>query len=106
MNLYSLRQLCTIIKQSLVLSTNPQNQTLIDPLHFVAHFSDHMDIISKERKHCILMGDFNIDLIKIDMQNQTKDFIHSLIRPYTLMHFTRLSANIHASLSIHEDGLA
>ena len=37
-----------------------------------------MGIISKERKHCILMGDFNIDLIKVDMQNQTKDFVHSL----------------------------
>ena len=24
------------------------------------------------------MGDFNIDLIKVDMQNQTKDFVHSL----------------------------
>ena len=37
-----------------------------------------MGIISKERKHRILMGDFNIDLIKVDMQNQTKDFVHSL----------------------------
>ena len=45
---------------------------------FVAHFNDLMGIISKERKHCILMGDFNIDLIKVDMQNQTKDFVHSL----------------------------
>ena len=51
------------------------------PSTFVAHFGDHMGIISKERKHCILMGDCNIDLIKIDMQNQTKDFVHSLIRP-------------------------
>ena len=31
---------------------------------FVAHFSDLMGIISKERKQCILMGDFNLDLIK------------------------------------------
>ena len=45
---------------------------------FVAHFNDLMGIISKERKHCILMGDFNIDLIKVDMQNQTKYFAHSL----------------------------
>ena len=45
---------------------------------FVAHFNDLMGIISKERKHCILIGDFNIDLIKVDMQNQTKDFVHSL----------------------------
>ena len=44
---------------------------------FVAHFNDLMGKISKERKHCILMGDFNIDLIKVDMQNRTKDFVHS-----------------------------
>ena len=25
-----------------------------------------------------LMGDFNIDLIKVDTHNQTKDFVHSL----------------------------
>ena len=31
---------------------------------FVAHFRDLMGIISKERKRCILMGDFNLDLIK------------------------------------------
>ena len=43
---------------------------------FVAHFSDLMGIISKERKQCILMG--NIDLIKVDTHNQTKDFVHSL----------------------------
>ena len=44
----------------------------------VAHFSDLMGIISKERKQCILMGDFNLDLIKVDTHNQTKDFVHSL----------------------------
>ena len=63
---------------------------------FVAHFSDLMGIISKERKQCILMGDFNLDLVKVDTHNQTKDFIHSL---YTNA-FTRLSANLHASLKI------
>ena len=40
---------------------------------FVAHFSDLMGIISKERKQCIVM-----DLIKVDTHNQTKDFVHSL----------------------------
>ena len=45
---------------------------------FVAHFSDLMGIISKERKQCILMGDFNLDLTKVDTHNQTKDFVHSL----------------------------
>ena len=26
---------------------------------------------------CILMGDFNLDLIKVDMHNKTEDFVHS-----------------------------
>ena len=58
-----------------MLSTNPQNQTLIYLLHTSVTL---LGIISKERKQCILMGDFNLDLIKIDKHNQTKDFIHSL----------------------------
>ena len=37
-----------------------------------------MGIFSKERKQCMLMGDFNLDLIKVVTHNQTKDFIHSL----------------------------
>ena len=47
---------------------------------FVAHFSDRMGIIFKQntRKQCILMGDFNLNLIKIDKHNQTNDFVHSL----------------------------
>ena len=45
---------------------------------FVAHFSALMGTISKERKQCILMGDFNLVLIKVDTHNQTKVFVHSL----------------------------
>ena len=52
----------------------PESNTEI----FVAHFSDLIGIIYKERKQCILMGDFNLDLIKVDIHNQTKDFVHSL----------------------------
>ena len=45
---------------------------------FVAHVSDIMGILSKERKQCILMGDFNLDFIKVDIHNQTKYFVHRL----------------------------
>ncbi len=64
---------------------------------FVAHFNDLMGKISKERKHCILMGDFNIDLIKVDVQNQTKDFVHSL---YTNAFYPTISKPTCVSLSI------
>ena len=67
-----------------MLSTNPRINTDI----FVAHFSDLMVIISKERKQCILMGDFNLDLIKVDIHNQTKYFVHSL---YTNVFYPTIS---------------
>ena len=57
---------------------------------FVAHFSDLTGIISKERKQCILMGDFNLDLIKVDIHNQTNDFCHSLYK-YTNAFYPSIS---------------
>ena len=68
------RQRIIIIMIIGVVYKPPESNTDI----FVAHFSDPLGIISKERKQCILMGDFNLYLIKVDIHNQTKDFVHSL----------------------------
>ena len=45
---------------------------------FNEHFNDLLRRISKERKKCIIMADFNIDLLKIDTNGQTTDFIHGM----------------------------
>lgn len=37
-----------------------------------------IDKINKEKKYCILMGDFNIDLLKYDSHTDTEDFINTL----------------------------
>ena len=45
---------------------------------FNDHFKDLLRKISNERKKCIIMADFNIDLLKIDTNGQTTDFIHGM----------------------------
>ena len=41
------------------------------------HVNDLLRTISQERQNCILMGDFNIDLLTTDTNLQTADFIHN-----------------------------
>ena len=45
---------------------------------FNEHFNDLLRKMSNERKKCIIMADFNIDLLKIDTNGQTTDFIHGM----------------------------
>ena len=34
--------------------------------------------INKEKKYCIIMGDFNIDLLNFDSHKDTEDFVNTL----------------------------
>ena len=45
---------------------------------FNEHFNYLLRNISNERKKCIIMADFNIDLLLIDTHGQTTDFIHGM----------------------------
>ena len=51
--------------------------------------------ISKENKHCVLMGDFNVDLLKMETHNDSNEFYNNLsshfFTPYVI-HPTRLRA--------------
>ena len=42
------------------------------------HVNDLFRTISQERKKCIIMADFNIDLLTTDTNHQTADFIHNM----------------------------
>ena len=42
------------------------------------HFNDLPRTISNERKKCILMAEFNIDLLTNDTNNLTADFVHNM----------------------------
>ena len=39
---------------------------------------DIIDKISKENKYCVLLGDFNIDLLRSDTNPDTEDFANTL----------------------------
>ena len=45
---------------------------------FNIHIDGLLRTISNERKKCILMADFNIDLLTNDTNNLTADFIHNM----------------------------
>ena len=45
---------------------------------FIIQFNDLLGRISNERKKCILMADFYIDLLRSDTNHQTTDFIHNM----------------------------
>ena len=55
---------------------------------FNNHFKDLLRKISNERKKCIIMADFNIDLLKIDTNCQTTSFMACLP-----VHSTQLSVD-------------
>ena len=60
------------------------------------HISPILKRISIENKQCVLMGDFNVDLLKINSDNQSNEFYNSLsskfFTPFILQP-TRLHSN-------------
>ena len=53
----------------------PPDTSTVD---FNVHVNDLFRTISQERKKCIIMADFNIDLLTTDTNHQTADFIHNM----------------------------
>jgi hypothetical protein len=45
---------------------------------FSSTLNDIMDMINTEKKTCIIMGDFNIDLLKYNTHNKTNDYIDNV----------------------------
>ena len=56
----------------------PNTQPKADIDIFSSTLQDIMDIINNEKKSCLLMGDFNIDLLKYNLHNKTNDFVDSI----------------------------
>ena len=63
-------------KNAIIVGTiyKPPDTSIVD---FNVHVNDLLRTISQERQKCILMGDFNIDLLTTDTNLQTADFIHN-----------------------------
>ena len=57
-------------------------QFIVLPINYVEAFLDKfnsiMSIISKDNKHCYLMGDFNLDLLHYENHIPTQEFMNSL----------------------------
>ena len=45
---------------------------------FMNYLDPSLDKISKEKKYCIMMGDFNINLLNFETHLPTDDFINTL----------------------------
>jgi hypothetical protein len=61
---------------------------------FSSTLHDLMDIINNERKRCVFMGDFNVDLLKFGIHEKTNDYINGIFsRGYipVILQPTRLS---------------
>jgi len=56
----------------------PNVPPLADLDIFTTTLLNIMDTISTEKKHCVLMGDFNIDLLKYNTNDRTNDFIDNI----------------------------
>ena len=43
-------------------------------------FFEIMDTVNKEHKHCVIMGDMNIDLLKFETHLKTIDYLDNLFQ--------------------------
>ena len=41
---------------------------------------DIMNTVNKEHKHCVIMGDMNIDLLKFEAHLKTSDYLDNLFQ--------------------------
>jgi hypothetical protein len=46
--------------------------------HFMDYLNSTIDKIHRENKYCILMGDFNLDLLKAESHPDTDTFLNTL----------------------------
>lgn len=49
-----------------------------DPDVLIQYLNSKIDKVTKENKYCIIMGDFNLDLLKADTHPDTNNFIDTL----------------------------
>ena len=70
---------------------------------FMSTLSDLLDMINNEKKDCILMGDFNIDLLKFNTHDKTNLFIDNIFAQgfIPLIHKPTRISNSSATLIDH-----
>ena len=70
-------EICIPRGKNIIVGTiyRPPNQNLSS---FLEKFNELISIISKDNKHCYIMGDFNLDLLHYDDHAPTQEFMDSL----------------------------
>ena len=55
-----------------------------DPLKhsFMIHLNTVIETIHRENKYCVILGDFNLDLLKFESHPGTNDFLNTLVSSY------------------------
>ena len=53
---------------------------------FMDYINRTVDIMNKEHKYCVIMGDFNLDLLKFESHSDPDNFISSLLSSHFLPH--------------------
>ena len=56
----------------------PNSEPRADLDIYTTTMLDIMDIISKERKKCVIMGDMNIDLLKFESHRKTNNYLDNI----------------------------
>ena len=78
----------------------PNTAPLADLDVFIHTLSDISNIISSENKKSVLMGDFNINLLKYNVHQKTTDFLDNLISQGFLPVITRPTRVTHHSATL------
>ena len=61
----------------------------MDDREFTILYSNFLEKINSENKKAIILGDFNLDLIKASADNNIKDFLETNLSNYFIPHITR-----------------
>ena len=74
----------------------PNTEPRADIDIFASTLFDLMDLVNRETKHCVIMGDMNIDLLKFGSHNKTSDYLdnifyHGFLPTITITKPTRIS---------------
>ena len=78
----------------------PNSEPRADLDIYTTTIFDVMDIISKERKKCVIMGDMNIDLLKFESHRKTNEYLDNIFAHGFLPVITKPTRICHSSATL------
>ena len=71
----------------------PNTPPLANFDNFLTSFSDSLNRINTSHKQCVIMRDFNIDLLKYSSHSKTTDFVNGIVEQGTIPVITKPTCN-------------